>query len=133
MKTDIVFIKVTDNKTKLARLCESIQEHFVKGDRILLSVSNQESACYLDELLWRMPPEGFLPHQISTQPIEEQIVITLSDANVNKAQVLFNLRQEAYADFAGYACVYELFDESHPDKLKQSLLRQASYPYARMI
>lgn len=133
MKTDIVFLKVIDSKSKLVRLCECIQEHFVKGDKILLSVANQESARYLDELLWRLPQEGFLPHSISTQPTEEQIVITLSHANLNHAQIVFNLRQEAIADFASYACVYELFDESHPDKLQQSLLRQASYPHTRII
>lgn len=94
-KPDIIFIRVADNKTKIWRLCECIKTHFHRGERLQLSVQGQEAAKYVDDLLWRLPEESFLPHQITHSPSNERIAITLGHDNFNQATVLFNLQPSA--------------------------------------
>ena len=79
----------------LAFVCERICEHFRSGKRILVVASDQQQAETIDELLWRLPTEAFVPHNLSAegghgspvaiswpgQPLAgpRQVVINLSD------------------------------------------------------
>lgn len=131
--TDIVFIKVADNKTKLWRLCECVRQHFLRGDRLLVAVSGQEAAKYIDELLWRLPEDSFLPHSIIESPSRERIAITLSQENLNQATVLFNLQTTPYAKFQQFTTLYEFYDETQPSKTELSQQRLQAYPQTRFL
>jgi len=128
--TDIIFIKIADNKSKLWRLCECIRQHFQKGERLLVAVSSPEAAKYIDDLLWRLPEESFLPH---CSPSNERIAITLSQENLNSATVLFNLQTAPYAMFEQYNTLYEFYDESQPSKAELSQQRLQAYPHGRFL
>jgi DNA polymerase III subunit chi len=131
--TDIIFIKVADSKTKLWRLCDCIRHHFLQGERLLVAVSGGEAAKYIDELLWRMPEESFMPHSIIDSPSNERIAITLSQENLNKATVLFNLQTTPYAKFDQFSTLYEFYDESQPAKAELSQQRLQAYPQGRFL
>lgn len=126
-KPMIIFLRVADNSAKTARLCTIVQQHFEHGDRMLITVANDEVAGYVDQLLWRLPEESFLPHQIVRGPSEEKIVITTGKENYNKAKVLLNLCPDASPISSQFQIVYELLDETHPDKLRLSQQRQRDY------
>lgn len=126
-KPMIVFLRVTDNGSKTARICAIVQQHFEHGDRVLITVTNDEVAGYVDQLLWKLPEESFLPHQIVRGPSEERIAITTGKENYNKAKVLLNLCPEASPISSQFEMVYELLDETHPDKLRMSQQRQKDY------
>lgn len=123
----IVFLRVADNGAKTARICNIVQQHFEHGDRVLIAVANDEVAGYVDQLLWRLPEESFLPHQIIRGHSDEKIAITTSKENYNKAKVLLNLCPDATPISNQFEIVYELLDETHPDKLRLSHQRQKDY------
>jgi DNA polymerase IIIc chi subunit len=130
---DIIFIKVNDNTKKLFKICQIVRQHFDSEERILFTTPTQEAAQYLDQLLWRLPEEGFLPHNIIVKDSEERIGISTILENLNKADVLFNLCPTASPIFSQFKTVYELYDETHPSKAEQSRIKQAAYPTCRFL
>lgn len=124
------FIKVKTAQEKLAAICTLIQDHYDKGDKILISVQNEETAQYIDQLLWKSPAESFLPHSIAEGPTEERIAITTREQNVNQAAVLFNLHPGRIAIAEPYEQVYELYDLTSKDKEKVSQKKQQDYQAA---
>lgn len=129
-QTTIVFLKVRDNPSKVDRICKTLQQHFEQGCSILVTVPTKEAAEYLDQMLWRVPAESFLPHFRSEESSNDLVVITTTQANVNKATLLFNLCPEASPICKEFTQVYELLDETDPAKLKSSLNRKAAYAAA---
>lgn len=91
MNTQIFFINVNDNLSKLRSIYLLCQKHFLLRDNLLIFTQDKIAASFLDELLWKMPQESFLPHTISAISTDEKIVITTISRNLNKAQVLINL------------------------------------------
>ncbi len=126
--TDIIFIKVADNKTKIGHLCDRIKTYFQIGERILVTVSVHEAASYIDDLLWRYPEDSLLPHHIIYTPSNERVAIALTRENLNNATALFSLLPEAYPQFEQFATVYEFYDETHPSKAELSKQRLTAYP-----
>jgi len=123
----IIFLNVADNATKLKKLCETVRGHFSAKEKILIAVSSDEAASYIDQLLWRMPEESFMPHITSEKKSNEHIVITKSNENINGANVYINLRAEIPASMTGYHLIYDLLDLTHPTKADQSRKRQDAY------
>lgn len=123
----VIFIPVNDSHAKRQALVVVAQRLFSAGARLLFSVANEEVASYVDELLWKFPPESFLPHTIARRETSEAITITTLMENVNQASVLFNLRSEANPLAMQFAITYDLLDSTHPDKLAQSQFRKETY------
>jgi DNA polymerase-3 subunit chi len=123
----ITFYSVSDTTSKASRICATVQHHFLQGERVLIAVASQEAALYIDQLLWRMPPESFLPHAIANVPSEERVVINMSGQNVNQATVLWNLSPGPAHSLEGFKTLYELWDQTHPQKLALSETRYQSY------
>ncbi len=127
MNPKVIFIPVQNADAKRQALVVVSQRLFSTKTRLLFSVANDEVARYVDELLWKFPPESFLPHAIAQNSSSESIAITTLLKNVNQASVLFNLRPEANPLASQFAVTYELLDSSHPDKLAQSQQRKDAY------
>jgi DNA polymerase-3 subunit chi len=92
----------------------------------LIAVPNFQAAQYIDNLLWRIPEESFIPHIIADAPTAEWIAITMQDQqNVNQAARLLNLCSTPSALYQQVEEVYDLYDETHPQKkdLSQQRLR----------
>jgi DNA polymerase IIIc chi subunit len=123
----VIFIPVQDTNPKLQPLVIIPQRCFANKTRLLFSVENDEVARYIDELLWKSPPESFLPHAVIKYPSSEPIAITTLLENLNEAVVLFNLRSEANPLAAKCAFTYDLFDSTHSDKLVLSQRRKEAY------
>ena len=123
----IQFIPVKTNQEKLTAICRIVGQHFYKGDAVLVKVDTTEAAGYINELLWKMPPESFIPHVQSEEATGERVVITCGIKNVNQATVLINLGTGIHPDVQRFDMVYELFDMTHPSKAQASQERRASY------
>jgi DNA polymerase III subunit chi len=130
MTTSVNFLKVADNQSKAIRICACVQHHFDKGSSILITVNSLEVAKFVDLLLWRLPEDSFLPHVIAEQISKEMVVITTLQENLNNASILLNLCTKASPIAAQFQTVYELLDETHPEKLLQSQKRIADYSAA---
>jgi DNA polymerase IIIc chi subunit len=123
----ILFISVKSLPMKLQTLTGVASHCFASKARLLFSVTSEEAACYLDELLWKLPPESFLPHEILTKPSNELIAITTGLNNFNQASILFNLRPDPHPLATSFPFIYELLDETQPGKLAQSEARKQAY------
>lgn len=127
-QTQVFFFKVKHNQEKLKTLCEITQKHFEQKQPILIAVPNQESAEYLDKLLWKMPEISFVPHQIVNTPSSEKVVIAIScQENFNLAQVLLNLCPDISPIWNAFALIYELDDETDPLKKELSNKKKLAY------
>ena len=91
--------------------------HFERKEKLLIKVENDRALHYVDDLLWRLPKEGFLPHSTSEKEIDDFIVITKSSKNLNKANHQLNLCAEIIDLDKSYKIIYE-FDDSLSDKKK---------------
>lgn len=126
----VVFLKVEDIEGKLGKICSTVKHHFNQRERLLITVPDDASADYLDQLLWRMPPESFIPHLIASQPVNEAVVITTGLRNLNQAAVLINLCQNASPIAHSFQIVYELMDMTAPMKATLSQQRYEAYQKA---
>jgi DNA polymerase-3 subunit chi len=124
----ITFFRVRDPKTKIRIICQQVEEAFKQERRILIATPNEEAAKYIDRLLWRVPEESFLPHQIEKGPNQSWIAITTTDThNWNQASILLNLCAEISPIYDQFEAIHELLDETHPEKYQQSQKKWAEY------
>lgn len=126
----VYFLRVTDNASKLYKLCTLIHAHFAKNDRMLIYVTTNEAALYLDQLLWKMPEESFMPHAIASSATKEPIVITTSAANINQATTLINLSPSIAQNFNSIHLIYELLDLTSKEKEAVSQTKKTLYQTA---
>jgi len=126
-KSSLTFLKVHDNASKLQAVLSTIQRLFRERKRVLISVPNSEAAQYLDEILWKMPPESFIPHAIVNQNCDELVAITTLHANFNKATVLINLCPTISPLTSQFEQVFDLDDQTHPSKAKLTAERKQAY------
>jgi len=123
----VIFFRVSDNQTKVSRICTTIQKHFEKGEKVLVILPNQEAEKYFDDLLWKIPPESFLPHTRASKPCQARIVVTEVQKNLNQSTVLWNLCPEVSPLYDQFEMIYELLDETSKEKAKQSTNKIAAY------
>lgn len=121
------FLNASTNQEKLAKLCLTIQNHFNKKERILIAVSNEETAKYIDLLLWRSPAESFLPHKVAKTPLNSLVIITTSSDNLNQSKIIFNLLPTVHPHYQDYELVYEIFDTTDPTKKEISQKKHHFY------
>lgn len=127
MHPEIHFLRVTDTTTKLNRIVSTVYEHYLAGERVVIFVPNEQAATYIDELLWRMPIDGLLPHLIAEGSTEERVVITLSERNINRAKIALNLCPGLCKELETFEKVYELSDQTDPKKAKHSQEKLLGY------
>ena len=125
MKSKVTFLKAHTPQEKLKILQETVQTLFLSGKRFTLIAPNEEALRYLDNFLWNTPPESFLPHQISSKPTEEIVVLTTQQENFNRSHACINVSMKPI--IADFAEVFELLDYTTPAKAEQSDLKLKSY------
>ena len=126
-RTQIFFHTVETPQAKVALLVNLVKRQFELNRRVLVSVPNDEAARFMDQLLWRTPEESFIPHQIVNKPCSDLIAITTQLQNLNQAQVLINLCPLSSPLCSQFECVFELLDQTHPEKMAASLKRKEDY------
>ncbi len=119
LKNRVIFFQIKDVKTKLIRLIQTAMNHFEKKEKLLIQASDEASVNYVDELLWKAPIESFLPHVVSNEKIDDFIVITKAQENLNNALYLFNLSQEIVQLDTSYKIIYD-FDDFTSAKRKEN-------------
>jgi DNA polymerase III subunit chi len=127
-KPDVIFLSARDGTSKLKRVYSVVKHHYFRNENILLSVSTDAAATYLDGLLWNFEQESFIPHTITTKPCSDPIVITTEKKNLNDAYVMIHLCDDfdnAFVD--SFPLVYELQDLSSAEKQQRSTERFSFY------
>lgn len=127
MYPKIIFLRVPTKELKLLKLIDVIHRHFLNRDKVLISCPNEEVAIYMDQLIWKLPEDSFIPHLITSDPTDEKIVINYDKKNPNDAEVMINLSGDIYLKSEPYKIIYELYDETHPEKEESSKKRFNDY------
>ena len=130
LKNRVIFFQIKDVKSKLIKLVQTAMHHFEKKEKLLIQVLDEASLNYVDELLWKVPVEGFLPHVVSEKQIDDFIVITKTQENLNKSPYLFNLSQEIIDLDTSYKVIYDFDDYTSPKKQEKSKKRFQVYRQA---
>ena len=132
LNTRVIFFHVNDNQTKLQRIVEAALTHFAKKEPFLIVVE-ETGLKFVDELLWKLPDTGFLPHSIQDKESNDLIVITKSRINLNQAQVAFNLCPTALLIETPFRMIYEFEDLTAPIKKNLSSSRFDAYKNAGFL
>lgn len=125
--TKVVFLRVKENTSKLQFIYSKVHETVKLNKRIIIFVPNEEAAKYIDSLLWRMPEESLLPHAVVHGPSKEWVAITLTQQNVNQAHRMLNLCPASSPLYQQFEEVYEIYDETQPQKRELSQKKLEEY------
>lgn len=113
---NIIFLRTRDNQEKCSRIIQCAEQALETEKRLLIVAPNEEAARYLDQLLWRMPQEGFVPHVITHTPCQDFVAITTTYQNLNQASYLLHLSPQICPIGDKFEQIYELYDMSNPEK-----------------
>lgn len=129
MKNNVEFLKAASPQQKLSQVTSTVEKLFLEGKRIQILGPSDEALKFIDELLWTYKPESFLPHMVAGTPSKEVVVLSKSSANLNNADVLINLLPSLPPTdfFKAFSMVYELLDETTPEKKAQADLKVAAW------
>lgn len=127
-KAKITFHHVKTNGAKIDFICSKVHEIFHQEKKLLIIAPNFEAAVYLDELLWRVPEESFIPHKIVDTFSSESIAITMQNhQNINQASYVLNLSSVPSPLYTEVEQIYELMDQTDPKKMEASQKRLQFY------
>jgi DNA polymerase IIIc chi subunit len=127
----IVLFQVADSASKIKRIAETARTHFMQREPFLFFVEDEKALSFIDELLWKTPATGFLPHSPARETSSERIAITSTKSNVNNAHYAFNLCATPLL-LPGFKIIYDFEDFSNPNKKSFSTLRFNAYKQAKM-
>ncbi len=130
MKQRIILLQVATNQKKIERLYQTLNHHFVKQEHIIIFVPDEKTLHFVDELLWKYPEEGFLPHSIEEKPSKEWVVITQKRENLNQARYAFNLSPTPLLQ-KDFLLIYDFDDKTSPHKKMLSQKKFEAYKEAR--
>lgn len=115
---NVAFFTVKETAAKLRKITEVAQDYLRKKELLIILVSDQTALEFVDELLWRLPEEGFLPHPTTLLQIDTQ---------AREAAAIFNLRALPYLEKPYVHTIFEFEDYTSTEKLQLSKQRYASY------
>jgi len=129
----VVFFQVKTPQDKPAALVKVVQRHFLHRESILIVVEEEAALGYVDELLWKVPPESFLPHSVLEESGEERVAITRVKKNLNGAKYAFNLCPTPLLIEGPFRTIYEFEDATTPHKKNLSQMRFDAYKKAKYL
>ncbi len=126
-----LFFQVRSDQEKKALIVRLAKEYFEKKEPLLIRLPHEKALEYVDLLLWRIPPESFLPHVIKDAPCKDLIVLTSSKQNPNGARSILNLCPEPIDNKnLSFTKIYEIEDLASTQKNKTAQERYQSYKTA---
>lgn len=127
----VTFFQVRDDKQKRGKIIHLAEEYFEKKEPLLIHLPHQKALEYVDLLLWRAPPDSFLPHMIKDEPCNDLIVLTTTKENPNNARSILNLCKEPIDnEKLSFIKIYELEDLASTTHNKSAQERYKAYKSA---
>jgi DNA polymerase-3 subunit chi len=103
-----------------------------RGNRTLLVAESSESANELDSMMWKSPPDRFLPHELASDtssdgaPVLIMLFDALNNANLSEGHVVINLCQMPIPDPARFSRLIEIVPQQD-DARKASRIKFKYY------
>lgn len=115
---NVIFFPIHTAPEKLSKITETARLHFTRSEPILFFVPDETAWKFLNELLWKIPPESFLPHPSKLIHIRLKL-----DPQV---LAVFNLCPDP-VPHNGLKTLYEFEDHSSPDRKQLSDAKYQTY------
>lgn len=96
---------------RLTFSCKLTAKAFENQNSILLYTPNKNLQEKLNTLLWTYQDISFLPHQLSTTPVDPNISIFIGEYKPKPYQVLINLTEEIQECFFEYERILEVISQ----------------------
>lgn len=121
----ILFFPVKTAEEKIQILTHTAQECFYEKKRLLFLTAGEQASHFLDDLLWKRPPDAFIPHGI--YPTHDLTLISIAHILPPslKIDALFNLTVEPID--IDCAEIFEFEDLTTPEKHALAQKRHAGY------
>lgn len=130
----IIFLQAKTAEEKIQKITEIIHLHFNKKESFFILSPNETTSDFLDKLLWKFPKNSFLPHTISSEPCLDKVVISMKNANLNKAEAALNLTPLPLLWESPLKVIYELETPEKSVEVKQKfqIYRQSNFSISSM-
>ncbi|MFC3693323.1 DNA polymerase III subunit chi [Chenggangzhangella methanolivorans] len=107
--TEVLFYHLT--RQPLDKALPSLLEKCLERNwNVVVQASAPERVSALDDALWTVSDESFLPHGAGPDGADEPIWLTVTDQNPNKAAVRVLVDGAAPPDLSGYERALVMFD-----------------------
>jgi len=119
--TRVEFVRL-ESPEKARHLCELAEEFYLRGQRVLVVVEDDNQGVTLDQFLWTWKKGSFLPHAYDNGTVEcldEPVVVTLREENANGARVLIAARPCPLDFMRQFQMVID-FAELYDDTLREA-------------
>jgi len=127
--TQIEFIKL-QRPEKARILCELAEENYLRGERVLVLVQDDNQGLTLDRFMWTWKKGAFIPHVYCTGSVDchdEAVVIATNFENPNGASILLMGRPCPYDFLKHFQLVVDFAETYDDEKLEESRERFRSY------
>lgn len=121
--TEVLFYHLTESTLEEA-LPALLERSVARGWRVVVQTGSEERRDSLDSHLWTFRDDAFLGHGIDRDPhaAEQPVLLTVEQANANKAQIRFLVDAAEPPDLTTYERAVFLFD-GHDDAQLQAARR----------
>lgn len=109
--TEILFYHLTESALEDA-LPGLLERSLGRGWQVVVQTGSEERRDALDQLLWTFRDDSFLAHGTDREPHagDQPVLLTVTDANPNDAQIRFLVDGAAPSDLSGYQRAVFMFD-----------------------
>ena len=129
MLKQVEFIKL-EKPERAHLLCELAEEFYLKGERVLVMVQDDNQGVSLDRFMWVWKKDSFVPHIYDNGSVEgydEPVVIVTHEDNPNGARVLIQGRQCDLDFVAKFAHTIEFAELYNAESTEHARERFRSY------
>lgn len=113
--TKVILFQVQTPQEKIAKIIAAAKKHFFEKHPLVFLVQSEKAAIYIDDLLWKTPKEGFLPHLILSDSTKMPLEYLLITDNIDRAKgvkSVFYLRSEPFASSQLFSTIYDFEDQT---------------------
>ncbi|GAB3378973.1 DNA polymerase III subunit chi [Spongiibacter taiwanensis] len=104
-RVDFYILDSSDPDEVLRYCCRLVDKAYRQGHRICIVASDEPQLKRLDDMLWMVRPESFLPHSEDTG---DQVTLCLGDQVGDHCDVLINLTPGVPATFSRFERLAEI-------------------------
>jgi len=122
-RVDFYLLETSTNQARENFACRLIEKVQNQGHNIFVQTQSTQLAGELDNLLWSLKPESFIPHALADSEVALNCSVVIGDVNRSvtdesiKNDVLINFDSDVPNSFSQYNRVVEIINTKDNDGL----------------
>ncbi len=127
--TQVEFVKLKKPE-KARHLCELAEHFFNSGNKILITVIDENQAVTLDRFMWTWHKASFIPHAYNNGAVDcldEPVIIELGERNPHGAEILIMGKPCSFDFMRHFRHVIDFAEVYDQDLASEARQRYASY------